>query len=184
MNIFWAIVMFIAGIIMLVKCGDWFVAAASWIARAIKIPPFIVGATIVSFATTLPEMIVSLLASVQGKNDMAIGNAVGSVSANTGLIMALAFVFMTVSTPRKDYWKQITLLLLASAVLWAGCLTGTLTLWASIVLIIIFILAITANIFDARRNTVPVAVTEPMVIAKKTLLSTLSCLSLAQWVLW
>ncbi len=167
MNIFWAISIFVIGIIMLIFCGDWFVGAASWIARAIKIPPFIVGATIVSFATTLPEMIVSLIASVQGKNDMAIGNAVGSVSANTGLIMAIAFVFMTVCTPRKDYWKQITLLLLASAILWVGCLTGTLSLWASIVLMAIFVVAMVCNIMDARRNTTPETVSAPLVITKK-----------------
>ena len=167
MEIFLAVVMFVAGIILLIKCGDWFVAAASWIARAINIPPFIVGATIVSFATTLPEMIVSLIASVQGKNDMAIGNAVGSVSANTGLIMALAFIFMSVSAPRKDYWKQIILLLLASTILWVGCLTGTLSLWASIILMLIFVLAMVSNVTDAKRNTAPTTVVEKMVITKK-----------------
>ena len=91
-----SVILFAVGILLVVKGGDWFVDAASWIARAAKIPPFIIGATIVSLATTLPELIVSITASVQGKNDMAVGNAVGSVTANTGLILALAFLFMTV----------------------------------------------------------------------------------------
>ena len=81
---------FLAGIILIVKGGDYFVDAASWIAEVSGVPKLIVGATIVSLATTLPEMLVSLMAAAQGKVDMAVGNAVGSVTANIGLIMALS----------------------------------------------------------------------------------------------
>lgn len=147
-----AALLFAVGVALVVKGGDWFVDAASWIARAAKIPSFIIGATIVSFATTLPEMIVSVMASLEGKNDMAVGNAVGSVTANTGLIMALAFVFMAVSAPRKTYWKQFLLLLSAAGVLWVGSINGTLALWASIVLIAIFAASMTTNVIEARRN--------------------------------
>ena len=74
---------FLLGLLLLVRGGDRFVDAAGWIARAARIPSFIVGATVVSFATTLPEMIVSVMAAADGQNAMAVGNAVGSVSANT-----------------------------------------------------------------------------------------------------
>ena len=67
MSIEVAVILFIAGVILVVKGGDLFVDAASWIAKASGIPSFIVGATIVSLATTLPEMIVSVLAALQGK---------------------------------------------------------------------------------------------------------------------
>lgn len=147
-----AALLFAVGIVLVVKGGDWFVDAASWIARAAKIPSFIIGATIVSFATTLPEMIVSVMASLEGKNDMAVGNAVGSVTANTGLIMALAIVFMTVSAPRKHYWKQFLLLISAAVVLWVGSMSGTVALWASIVLIAVFAVSMATNVVDARRN--------------------------------
>ena len=95
MNVFVIVLIFIIGVICVVKGGDLFVDAASWIARAFGIPTFIIGATIVSIATTLPEMIVSAMASFEGKNDMAVGNAVGSVTANTGLILAVATVSYT-----------------------------------------------------------------------------------------
>ena len=75
--------------------------AASWIAGALRIPTFIIGATIVSIATTLPEMLVSLMAAADGKVDMAIGNAVGSVTANTALIMAVAMLGMKIVSPRR-----------------------------------------------------------------------------------
>ena len=97
---------FLAGIILIVKGGDFFVDAASWIAEISGIPKLVVGATIVSLATTLPELLVSMLAAVQGKVDMAVGNAVGSVTANLGLIMAISVVCMPgvirrACTPRR-----------------------------------------------------------------------------------
>lgn len=94
---------FLAGIILIVKGGDYFVDAASWIAEVSGVPKLIVGATIVSLATTLPEMLVSLMAAAQGKVDMAVGNAVGSVTANIGLIMALSVLCMPVAILRGDY---------------------------------------------------------------------------------
>ncbi len=167
MELFWAILMFVAGIILIIKGGDWFVDSATWIARAAKIPAFIIGATIVSFATTLPELLVSILASVEGQNDMAIGNAVGSVIANTGLIMALAFTFMSMTTPRKAYWQQCLLLIASATVLWLGCIQGILNLWASIVLVLICVVFVAINIVQGRREIKTAKanaeiVTEPM----------------------
>ena len=70
---------FCVGVIFIVKGGDFFVDAASWLAETFGIPKLIVGATVVSFATTLPELLVSSFAAAEGKVDMAIGNAVGIV---------------------------------------------------------------------------------------------------------
>ena len=104
---------FLAGIILIVKGGDYFVDAASWIAEVSGVPKLIVGATIVSLATTLPEMLVSLMAAAQGKVDMAVGNAVGSVTANIGLIMALSVLCMPVAILRGDYLLKSALMLAA-----------------------------------------------------------------------
>lgn len=152
MSITVAIILFAVGVFLVAKGGDWFVDAASWIARAANISPLIIGATIVSFATTLPELIVSLMASLEGKNDMAVGNAVGSVTANTGLIMAAAFIFMSVTVSRKDYLKQCLLLLAAGGVLWMGSAGGRLALWASIVLFGIFLCFMVINVISAKRE--------------------------------
>lgn len=115
MEIWGTVALFVLGIVLTVKGGDLFVDAPSWIAEVSGIPKFIIGATIVSLATTMPELLVSLLAAAQGKADMAIGNAVGSVTANTGLIMALAFVCMPVTFARKTGWRKAALLLGAMA---------------------------------------------------------------------
>ena len=79
MHLWIVIALFLLGIVLIVKGGDLFVDAASWMAEVSGIPKLIVGATVVSLATTLPEQLVSIMAAVQGKTDMAVGNAVGSV---------------------------------------------------------------------------------------------------------
>ena len=86
MDLATTIVLFALGVVLVVKGGDLFVDAASWIAERSGIPKLIIGATVVSLATTMPEMLVSAMAAAQGKVDMSIGNAVGSVTANVGLI--------------------------------------------------------------------------------------------------
>ena len=110
------IFLFIVGIVFIVKGGDYFVDAASWIAEVSGIPKLIIGATIVSLATTLPEMLVSVMAAAQGKVDMAIGNAVGSVTANIGLIMAISILCMPGAARRKDYLRKSVLMLLAALI--------------------------------------------------------------------
>lgn len=150
MGIWVSVLLFAVGIVLVMKGGDIFVDAAGWIARAAGVPTFIIGATIVSLATTMPEMIVSIIAAAEGSNDMAIGNAVGSVTANTGLIMAAAMVFMTVLLPRQKYLPQCLLLIAAAAVLWIGSSGGRLELGFSILLFAVFATFMALNLSNAR----------------------------------
>lgn len=94
---------FFIGLILICKGGDWFVDAASKLSEILGIPKYVIGATIVSFATTMPEIIVSVAAALDGHSAMAIGNAVGSVSANTGIILALSLFFLPVTIKREEY---------------------------------------------------------------------------------
>ncbi len=150
MDMFICLLLFAVGIALVVKGGDAFVDAASWIAKAMDIPTFIIGATIVSLATTMPEMIVSVMAAADGKVDMAIGNAVGSVIANTGLIMAVAMVAMSIPCSREKYLPQCLLLIAASAVLLIGCQGGRLGIGWSLALIVIFLLFMGENLRQAK----------------------------------
>lgn len=150
MDMFLCLMLFAAGIALVVKGGDAFVDAAGWIAKAMDIPTFIIGATIVSLATTMPEMIVSVMAAAGGKVDMAIGNAVGSVIANTGLIMAVAMVAMSIPCSRKKYLPQCLLLIAASAALLVGCRDGRLSILWSFALIAIFLLFMGENLRRAK----------------------------------
>lgn len=153
MDILITCLLFALGIAFIVKGGDTFVDAASWIAKALHIPTFIIGATIVSLATTLPEMIVSLIAAMEGKTDMAVGNAVGSVTANTALIMATAMLAMSVACSRKQYWKQILLLIAAATVLLLSCRSGELSNLGSMILAAIFVLFMVQNVVSAKMSS-------------------------------
>ena len=157
MDIFIAILLLAVGIALIVKGGDFFVDAASWFAEVSGIPKLIVGATVVSFATTLPELLVSAFAAVEaratgntGLVDMAIGNAVGSVTANLGLIFAIALIAMPTVIRRKDYLLKMLLMLgagaavVASAIIFEG-----VGLISSLVLLAIFAVAMFDNIREA-----------------------------------
>ena len=106
-----ATIIFVIGITLTIKGGDWFVDSAAWFAEATGIPKFVVGATVVSFATTLPELLVSVRAAMNGSAQLAIGNAVGSVTANTTLIMGVSLVAMTGAISRKSFSLKGGLLL-------------------------------------------------------------------------
>lgn len=152
MDLLITVLLFAVGIVFVVKGGDFFVDAASWIAEVSGIPKLIIGATIVSVATTLPEMLVSVMAALQGKVDMSIGNAVGSVTANIGLIMALALIFMPGVIKRKDYLIK-SILMLSAALLIVLCgLSGEISLIFSILLMVIFVIFLAENVTSAKRT--------------------------------
>lgn len=146
------ILLFAVGIVLVVKGGDIFVDAASWIAAVSGIPKILIGATIVSVATTLPEMLVSVMAASRGEVDMSIGNAVGSVTANIGLIMALALLFMPGAIKRKDYSLKFLLMTAAAVIIVACGFFGHISIGLSFVLLLVFAVFMTDNVIQAKKN--------------------------------
>lgn len=153
-NLIYVIVMFLIGLFFIVKGGDIFVDAATWIAEATGIPKFIIGATVVSFATTLPELIVSAIAATKGQNDMAIGNAVGSVTANVGLIMSISILCMPAFVKRKEVAFKGTLMIAAAVVLCLFIQNLSLSIWQSIIMIAIFIVFMIENIITGKASII------------------------------
>lgn len=146
------IILFLVGIVFIIKGGDFFVDAASWIAEVSGVPKLIVGATIVSLATTMPEMLVSVMAAAEGKVDMAIGNAVGSVTANIGLIMAISLICMPAAIKRRDYLLKSVCMLAAAVVIVVSGVQGSVGTVASIVLVVIFLVFLWENVSSAKRS--------------------------------
>ena len=144
--------LFLVGIVFIVKGGDYFVDAASWIAEVSGIPKLIIGATIVSLATTLPEMLVSVMAAARGSVDMAIGNAVGSVTANIGLIMGISLVCMSAVIKRRDYLFKSVLMLASAGLIVLSGVKGETGMAISAALIVIFWLFLWENVASARRS--------------------------------
>ena len=87
------VLLFIVGLACLIKGGDWFVDGAAGIARRFHLPELLIGATIVSIGTTLPEVMVSTTSALSGHGEIAYGNALGSVICNTALVAAITIAF-------------------------------------------------------------------------------------------
>ena len=144
-------VIFVVGLVFIIKGGDWFVDSASWFAEATGIPKFVVGATVVSFATTLPELLVSVRAAMNGSAQLAIGNAVGSVTANTTLIMGVSLVAMAGVVNRKSFSLKGGLLLAAAIGLTVLSLSGALPTWSAYVLWAIFLVFMISNLVEGKK---------------------------------
>lgn len=147
------IILLVLGILFVVKGGDWFVDAASWIAEVSGIPPFIIGATIVSVATTIPEILVSCISAGQGQASMAIGNAVGSVNCNIALIMAISLVFTAPVFKRKDFAIKVGILVATIALLWGLSASGEFNWWNAIIILAMFVLFLIENVISAKKHS-------------------------------
>lgn len=152
MDVFLPIILFIIGAILVIKGGDFFVDAASWIAEKSGVPKIIIGATIVSVATTMPELLVSVMAATEGKVDMSIGNAVGSVIANIGLILAIAFICMPGKIKRGSFLAKSIILIIAASVIAISGIAGSVSVIISVILLLIFIVFMVENILSVKKN--------------------------------
>ena len=110
-----AILLFIVGLILLIKGGDWFVDGATNMAEIFRLPEILIGATIVSIGTTLPEVMVSATSAVSGHGDLAYGNAIGSIICNTALIAALTIAIKPSDANRRSLFIPSLFFLIAAA---------------------------------------------------------------------
>lgn len=152
------ILLFVAGLILLIKGGDWFVDGATGIATRFHLPDIIVGATVVSIGTTLPEVMVSATGAVQGQGAMAYGNALGSIICNTALIAAISVTFNPGPINAKTM-KMPVIFFFVSAALYcvAAYLLGEFPRWLGIALLGIFVMYIILNIRTGLKNPVQAA---------------------------
>lgn len=109
------ILLFAVGLCMLIKGGDWFVDSASGIARRFRLPELLIGATVVSIGTTLPEVMVSAQGAAAGSGGMAYGNAIGSIICNTSLIAAITIALKPSKVDRKTMILPVSFFFAAAA---------------------------------------------------------------------
>jgi len=113
-------VLFLAvGLFMLSYGSDWFVLGASRFAKQFHISNFVIGATIVAFGTSLPEIVTSAYAASTGSVDLALGNALGSCIANIGLVLGLSLIISSVFVKNKSVLKNAYLYLFYTLILTA-----------------------------------------------------------------
>ena len=138
MSIWVTILLFVVGLVLIVKGGDWFLDGAVWIAEATGVPHFIIGATVVSLATTLPELTVSIIGVMEGEVDLAVGNAVGSVTANLGLILGISALCMPALVSKKHFSLKAILMVAGAALLTLLCRGGVLPILPSLTMFVVF----------------------------------------------
>jgi len=107
-------ILFFIGFILLIKSADWLVDGAASIAKRFNIPELVIGLTIVSFGTSMPELIVNVLASFRGSSELAIGNIFGSNIANILLILGASAVIRPLPIQKSIYFTEIPISLVAT----------------------------------------------------------------------
>ncbi len=134
-----AVLLFLLGLILLIKGGDWFVDGATGIAHRFHVPEILIGATVVSIGTTLPEVMVSATSAVSGHGEIAYGNAIGSIICNTALIAAIVVAVRPVEIDRKALLVPIAFFFGASAVyMVAAYAIGSFSRITGVLLLLIF----------------------------------------------
>ncbi len=144
------ILLFILGLVMLIKGGDWFVDGAVAVAHRFRLPELLIGATVVSIGTTLPEVMVSATSAVSGHGEIAYGNAIGSVICNTALIAAITIAVRPGKVERRSLGLPVAFFF-AAAVIYSvvAYASGEFTRPVGIGLLLIFVAYIVLTVRSA-----------------------------------
>ncbi|MBO5050199.1 MAG: calcium/sodium antiporter [Oscillospiraceae bacterium] len=156
-----ALGLFAVGLILLIKGGDWFVDSASNLAKRFHVPEIIIGATVVSIGTTLPEVMVSATAAINNNGATAYGNAIGSIICNTALIAALTIAIRPAPVNRKAITMPVIFFFISAAIyVVAAYMFGTFDRWLGIVMLCVFALYMALTIRQGFKNPDAVEHTE------------------------
>ena len=143
----------IFGFILLIKGGDWFVDAATGIAKRFHLPELLIGATVVSIGTTLPEVMTSAIGAASGSGAMAYGNAIGSIICNTSLIAAVTISVKPGKADRKSLVFPVCFFFGAAAFYALNAyLFGKFDLWMGLVLLAGFVAYMIINVLNMKKN--------------------------------
>jgi cation:H+ antiporter len=141
--------LFALGLILVLKGGDLFVDSSITISGRLRIPRIVVGGTIVSLATTAPELVVSSTASYMGDSGIAIGNAVGSAIANIGLIVAISAIIAPLKIDVSDFKRRALWMLFSGFVVFSFSRDLVVTRFSGLILLIIALLYLILNTIRA-----------------------------------
>ena len=141
------------GFLLLIKGGDWFVDAATSIAKRFKLPELLIGATVVSIGTTLPEVMVSATGAAVGQSAMAYGNAIGSIICNTSLIAAISITLKPGKVDRKTLYLPVIFFAIAS-VFYAltAYISGHFSVITGITLLLMFVTYMTFSVLSMKKG--------------------------------
>lgn len=150
------VLLFAVGLVFLIKGGDWFVDGATGIARRFGLPELLIGATVVSIGTTLPEVMVSTTSALSGHGEIAYGNAIGSVICNTALIAAITVAVKPGKVDPKSLRLPVAFFFTAAAI-YAGIAytTGYFSQISGVILLAMFAAYMIATVWQMKSSSGP-----------------------------
>ena len=111
------ILLFIGGVGVLYFGAEWLVRGASRLARSLGVSPMVVGLTVVSMGTSAPELVISIVASLRGNPDLAVGNVMGSNLANIGLVLGISAILRPLHVSTKAVMREVLVMVVITALL-------------------------------------------------------------------
>ena len=145
------VLLFIVGLLCLIKGGDWFVDGATGLARRFHVPELLIGATVVSIGTTLPEVMVSTTSALTGHGEIAYGNAIGSVICNAALIAAITIAVRPGKVDPKTLKMPVLFFFAAAAIYCVAAYGfGEFTRPMGFIMLAMFVAYIAANIHQMK----------------------------------
>ena len=147
------VLLFLVGFALLIKGGDWFVDGSVGIARRFHLPELLIGATIVSIGTTLPEVMVSSQAALEGNAGISYGNAIGSIICNTSLIAAITIAVSPGKVNPKSF-SLPTAFFFAAAISYAviAWTLGSFRRWVGVVYLCLFVLYMIVSTMQMKKH--------------------------------
>ena len=176
------VLLFIVGLLFLIKGGDWFVDGASALARRFHLPELLIGATVVSIGTTLPEVMVSTMSALSGHGEIAYGNAIGSVICNAALIAAITIAVRPGRVDPKTLKTPVAFFFAAAAIYCiAAYVFGRFTRVMGIIMLAVFVAYMAANVLQMKNTPAgeQEASEEEMPLAKTLILLVLGAVLIA-----
>lgn len=139
MGVFLETAALLVGLVFLVWSADWFVGGAASVARMLGVSPLVIGMVVIGFGTSAPELLVSVMAALQGNPGIALGNAYGSNISNIALILGISALVSPIVVQSKVLKKELPLLLGATVLAASQLVDGHLSRWDAIVLLGVFV---------------------------------------------
>lgn len=153
MNIFWAVILVVVGLAVLVKSADWLVEGSVGIALRLGISPFVIGVTIVAMGTSAPEVAASISAALKGSGDIAVGNVYGSNIANLALVGGICGIIRPLGISRSVLKVELPAMLGCFLLLWpVFSRNGMMTRMEGISLLVLFTILVTITVVGGIRN--------------------------------
>lgn len=147
-----AAISMLAGIFLLMRGGDWTIDGAVFTARKIGMSPLLVGFTVVAFGTSLPELLVSVFANLEGSAGIALGNVLGSNIANILFVIAASALITTLHVVNRTVYRDLVIMLFSTALLAALLLYGEIGRSAGLTMVALLIAYVFYSYMKAQKD--------------------------------